>query len=62
MKELPASTIGNELIKRREGRPAASRLEFDPLTGELRLRPKDELPAPTDRAAIVDQIASDGFA
>jgi hypothetical protein len=62
MKELPAASIGSELLLRREGRPAVSRLEFDPTSGELRLRSRSEVPAPSNRATVVDQIASDGFA
>jgi len=62
MKELPASSIGSELLQRREGRPAASKLEFDPQSGELRLRAHDDLPVPSARATVIDQIASDGFA
>lgn len=62
MKELPATSIGSELLLRREGRPAVSRLEFDPQSGELRLRSRGEVPAPSNHATVVDQIASDGFA
>lgn len=63
MKQLPASDIGGELLLRREGRPAQSRLEFDPRSGELRLRPRTTEIAPADTpSTFVDQIASDGFA
>lgn len=62
MKELPASTIGTELLQRREGRPVVSKLEFDPQSGELRLRSRDETPATSAQATVIDQIASDGFA
>jgi hypothetical protein len=62
MKELPTSSIGSELLQRNEGRPAASKLEFDPQSGELRLRPRGETPSASARTTVIDQIASDGFA
>lgn len=62
MKELPAASIGSELLLRREGRPAVSKLEFDPQSGELRLSARGDVPSPSNRATVVDQIASDGFA
>jgi hypothetical protein len=61
-RQLTASTIGGELLRRREGRPALHRLEFDPASGELRLRVRDERLTPSAETTYVDQIASDGFA
>ncbi|MBN1403913.1 MAG: hypothetical protein JW942_05530 [Opitutales bacterium] len=60
MKELQAAVIGSELLQRERGIAPRHRLEFDPQSGELRLRPRDE--APRAHATPVDQIASDGFA
>jgi hypothetical protein len=59
-RQLPASQIGGELLLRREGRPVQNRLEFDPQSGELRLRPHGE--TPKAETTFIDQIASDGFA
>ena len=61
-KQLTSSGIGGELLLRREGHPARHRLEFDPQSGELRLRGNDERPVPGTEATFIDQIASDGFA
>ncbi len=52
--------IGEELTLRSQGRQPAQRLEFDPQTGELVLRRRDD-PA-DERVTPVDQIAMDGFA
>jgi len=60
MKQLQDSGIGAELLVRERGDVPRHRLEFDPASGELRLRPRDE--APLAQATSVDQIASDGFA
>jgi hypothetical protein len=48
------------LTLRSQGRQPAQRLEFDPQTGELVLRRRDD-PA-DERVTPVDQIAMDGFA
>ena len=60
MKQLQAASIGSELLVRRAGTPARQKIEFDPVSGELRLRPRDEVSV--SAATPVDQIASDGFA
>jgi hypothetical protein len=60
LKQLQASGIGAELLMRERGDAPRHRLEFDPGSGELRLRPRDEVPLA--QATTVDQIASDGFA
>jgi hypothetical protein len=61
-RQLPSAAIGGELLLRRQGVPAKNRLEFDPASGELRLRPPG-IPAPAeDNVTVIDQIASDGFA
>jgi|GEM_PF-2583290 len=60
MKEIQASNIGSELLIREQGQTPRHRLEFDPDSGELRLRPFSE--APLAQSTPVDQIASDGFA
>ncbi len=62
MKELTSAGIGGELLLRRQGVPAKHRLEFDPTSGELRLRPRGEVHSSESSATFVDQIASDGFA
>lgn len=70
MKKLPAAEIGGELLLRRGGSPVRNRLEFDPESGELRLRPRGQVSvaqpgSPTEarpQATFIDQIASDGFA
>jgi hypothetical protein len=60
MKELVATSIGRELLERGAGQPVRNRLEFDPASGQLRLRPQAEHPSVD--VTPVDQIASDGFA
>ncbi len=45
---------------RERGERPMHKLVFDPGSGELRLRPRDEMPLA--EATPVDQIASDGFA
>ena len=62
-RQLPSPDIGGELLLRRQGVPARHRLEFDPQSGELRLRPRtDQARQANPEATFVDQIASDGFA
>ncbi|HNX03994.1 MAG TPA: hypothetical protein PKI32_00745 [Opitutales bacterium] len=62
-RQLPSAGIGGELLLRTQGVPARHRLEFDPQSGELRLRPRaDAAQATNPDTTYVDQIASDGFA
>ncbi len=60
MRELQSAVIGGELLMRERGERPMHKLVFDPGSGELRLRPRDEVPLA--EATPVDQIASDGFA
>ncbi len=60
MKEKLTDEIGQQLIKANQQGETGKALEFDPQTGELVVRQKDQIVNPD--ATILDQIATDGFA